>query len=109
MEGQMKMDDRNGIVFLTIVSKRNKREALLESLTKSGCHLINIMYGRSSIRKDYLLELLGMVEDEDKLVINMILSSDKTDQVFHLLNKKFQFNKPDTGIAFTIPVEMLSL
>lgn len=103
------MKEASNIVFLTIVSKQQKRDLLLDALTKAGGLLINVMYGRSSIRADYLKELFCMVEDEDKLVITLILSREQTDQIFELLNNKFHFNQPDTGIAFTVPVEMLSL
>lgn len=103
------MNEVNNIVFFIIVSKKQKKDALLDALTKAGGHLINVMYGRSSIRSDYLRELLCMVEDEDKLVITLILPREQTDQIFDLLNHKFHFNQPDTGIAFTVPVELLSL
>lgn len=103
------MSEASEIVFLTIVSKRQKKDELLEMLTKAGGHLIHVMYARSSIRNDCIKELFCMVEDEDKLMITLVLASEQVSQVFDLLNTKFNFNKPDTGIAFTTPVELLSL
>ena len=52
--------------------------------------------------------MFGLVPEENKVVITCLLPSEKSDALLDMLVEKFNFDKPNTGIAFTIPVEKLS-
>ena len=41
-------------------------------------------------------------------MITGLLSRGKLDPIFRMLVDQFDFDKPDTGIAFTMPIEKLS-
>lgn len=97
------------IEFLTLIAGRKHKAALLDALSEAGGHLINVVYGKGSLKAGYLRDMLGLVPEENKVVITCLLPCDKTEAVLDMLVKKFNFNKPNTGIAFTIPVEKLSL
>ncbi len=99
----------NGLVFLTLIAGRKQKEALLDALTEGGGRLVNIVYGRGTINAGYLKSILGMVPEENKVVITCLLPGEKSDAVLEMLIKKFNFDQPNTGIAFTIPVEGLSV
>ena len=103
------MNHLGGVVFLTVIAGRKQKSALLDALAEMGGRLVNIVYGRGTVDASYLKCILGMVPEEEKAVITCLLPGEKTDAVMEMLVKKFRFDKPNTGIAFTIAVEKLSV
>ena len=97
------------IAFLVIVAGRKQKNELLEILLKMECRIVNTLYGKSSIRAGHLVEMLGFVPEENKVVITCILKQEKVDGVMETLLGEFRFGKPNTGIAFTIPICGVSL
>ena len=97
------------IAFLVIVAGRKQKHALLEQLLQMECRIVNTLYGKSSIRAGHLVEMLGFVPEENKVVITCILKQEKVDGVMETLLGEFRFGKPNTGIAFTIPICGVSL
>ena len=53
--------------------------------------------------------MLGLMPEEKKIVITSLLTSAASKTVLKLLETDFDFDKPNTGIAFTVPVETVSL
>lgn len=96
------------IRFMTVIAGRKHKEALLDALFAHGGRLLNLVYGKGSVTSSYIKEMLGLVLEENKVIITCLIPGDKADDVFNMLAVKFHFDKPNTGIAFTIPVEKLS-
>jgi hypothetical protein len=96
------------IESLTLIAGRKQKDALLDALSESGGRLLRIVYGKGSAGINYLKDMLGFSPEENKVLITCLLPSDKTDAVLNMLIEKFHFDKPNTGIAFTVPVERLS-
>lgn len=96
------------ISFCVIIAERKQRDALLSSLLETGAHLTNTLYGRGTVEASYLQNVLGLVPEEHKVIIICILPAGKTGAVTNMLIEKFQFDQPNTGIAFTIPIDNLS-
>lgn len=96
------------IVYMVIIVGRNQTPKLLEAITEHGGRVINSIYGKGSVKASYLQSVLGLVPEENKTVITCLLVKENSDAMFDMLIDKFDFNKPNTGIAFTIPVEELS-
>lgn len=94
---------------MTLIAGRKHKSALLDAIAKAGGHLINVVYGQGSAESSYLTDMFGFVPEVDKVVITCLLSGDKADAALDMLVEKFHFDKPNTGIAFTTPVEMLSV
>ncbi|NLL78033.1 MAG: hypothetical protein GX235_12460 [Clostridiales bacterium] len=92
--------------FFTIIAGRKLKDSLIESLSEEGGRLITVMYGKGSVKSDYLRDMFGLVPEENKVVITCLLPLQKTDAVSDMLVKKFHFDKPNTGIAFTIPINL---
>lgn len=105
----MSNDVSCGIEFLTLIAERKHKETLLNALSNEGAKLINVVYGRGSVKKSSsLMDVLGFVPEEHKVLITCLIPCKKTDTVFDMLIRDFKFDKPNTGMAFTVPVEMLS-
>ena len=96
------------VVQLMLIAGRNHYDALLSAMPEKGARVINTIYGKGSVKASYLMDAFGLVPEENKVVISCLIPSDKLDAMFAMLDEQFHFNKPNTGIAFTIPVEKLS-
>lgn len=96
------------LVYLSLIAERKMKTALLDAMSESGGRIMHSMYGRGSVRASQLREVFGLVVEENKVLITCLLSREKADIVLQMLVDKFDFNKPNTGVAFTIPVDRLS-
>jgi len=96
------------IFHMVIIAGRKQKEPLLKSLSNSGGHFINLYYGRGSVKAAFLMNAFGLVAEENKVMITCLLSRREADEVFSVLISEFHFDKPNTGIAYTLPVEKLS-
>ena len=96
------------ILFLTLIAGRKQKDALLTALSQSGTRLISALYGKGSVKSSYLKNVFGLIPEENKVVITCVLTQVKADAVMKILIEKFRFDKPNTGIAFTIPIDSLS-
>jgi len=96
------------IDFLMVISGRKQKEEILVSMSENGGRVLNIMYGKGSVKAGNLMDALGFVPEENKVVITCLLQKKKSGEMLKMLTDKFNFDKPNTGIAFTIPVDKLS-
>ena len=99
---------KGNVSFLMIIAGRKKKEEISASLCEEGAHCLHVSYGKGSVKSSYILDVLGLVYEENKAVITCLLKNDRLDSVFNMLNEKYDFDKPNTGIAFTIPVESIA-
>ena len=101
----MKSED---IVFLVIIAGRKQKDELLTELADVGVHLAHTVFGKGTVKANYLENLLGLIPEENKVIITCVLATEKSDATMDILAEKFNFNKPNTGIAFTVPIDRLS-
>lgn len=98
-----------GVDFLTLITSRNKNEELLKFLLDSGCHLIDVVYAKGTVQSGYFKDMLGLVPDEKKIMITCLVAGNLSDKILDQLVEQFNFDKPNTGIAYVVPVDRLSL
>ena len=96
------------IVFFTIIVDRKKKDDIVSLLMKSGARVINTVYGKGSVKAGMMKNVFGFVPEENKIIATCLLLGEKSDALIDTLNKDFNFDKPNTGIAFSIPIEGLS-
>lgn len=106
---EIKTEARFNIDFLTIITGRKHKEAILKLLLDSGCRLIDVVYAKGSVQTGYFRDMLGLVPEEKKVMITCFITSNLSGQLLDRLVEKFKFDEPNTGIAFTIPVEKVSV
>ena len=104
----MKNENMERIVMMTIVVEKKQKDALLSMLLESGIHLVNTVYGKSTFGAGYLANTLALVPEKNRVVITCVSTYLKTEAIFKLLVEKFNFDKPHTGIAFTVPITRVS-
>ena len=102
-------ESNNSIEFLTIIVGRKCKDEILALLIESKCHLINVVYAKGSVQTGYFKDMLGLVPEEKKVMITCIVTSDMSGKLLDQLVVKLKFDKPNTGIAFIVPVDKLSV
>ena len=103
------MESDYSIDYLTVIAARKHKDDVLKLLVNSGCHLIDVVYAKGSVQSGYFKDMLGLLPDEKKVLITCILTSNLTPQLLEQLVTKLNFNKPNTGIAFVVPVDKMSV
>ena len=104
----MKSDDTENVVFLIVIANRKHKDAILAAMLETGIHLINTTYAKGTVKATILQAALGLAPEENKAFITCVSTCKKADAIMATLIEKFDFDKPNTGIAFTIPVAQLS-
>lgn len=98
-----------GVDYLTLIVGRNQKEEILKLLLGSGCHLIDVVYAKGSVQYGYFKDMLGLVPEEKKVMITCLVAGDKSNLLLEQLVSQFHFDKPNTGIAFVVPVDRISV
>lgn len=105
----MSGDKRKNIVYLILIAGRKLQSSLLDFLSDEDAKVVHILYGKGAASaKPSLVEAFGFTPEENKVIITCVLTREKADNVLGLLVRKYNFDKPNTGIAFTINVDGLS-
>lgn len=99
----------HGIDFLTLIASRKYKEDILKLLLDSECHLIDVVYAKGSVKNGYFKDMLGLVPEEKKVLITCLVADNLSSKLLDQLVTKFNFDKPNTGVAFVVPVDKLSL
>ncbi|MDR2112595.1 MAG: hypothetical protein LBQ62_05790 [Candidatus Accumulibacter sp.] len=98
----------NEIVLLAVIVERKRKDDLIAMLSEAGGQLINTMYGKGLVKAGYLREALGLVPEENRVIVTCLLPSEESAPMLDALIEKFGLDKPHAGAAFTVPVEKLS-
>lgn len=98
-----------GIDFLTLIAGRKYKDEILKLLLNSECHLIDVVYAKGSVKTGYFKDMLGLVPEEKKVLITCLIANNLSAKLLDQLVTKFNFDNPNTGVAFVVPVDKLSL
>lgn len=96
------------LVTWMLIIGRKQKDAMLSTLLQEGAFLSNIIYGKGTVEASYLQNVLGLVPEENKVMIMCMLPDNKTEMINKILVDKFKFDQPNTGIAITIPIDNVS-
>lgn len=103
------IESKNFVEYVTIIAAREYKDEISKLLIELKCHLINVVYAKGSVKASYFTDMLGLVPEEKKIMISCIVTSDVAEKLLEQLVSKLHFNRPNTGVAFTIPVDRLSV
>lgn len=101
-------DEDSGISFLILITGRKHKDKLLAQLSNHGAHIVNTLYGKGTGGMGYAMNMFGFVTEEAKVVITCLIAGNRLPGMMDILTDKFKFKDPNTGIAFTVPVDKLS-
>jgi hypothetical protein len=92
--------------LLIIIVNGGKGSKILEFVHKKGINKAICFLGKGTI-KNGLLQLIEM-DEVNKEIIMLIVSSDMEAEILEQLNIKFHFQRPNHGIAFAMPIARIS-
>lgn len=95
-----------GYTALCLIVNESYGSRVLKEAKKLGIVGGTVFYGEGTVRSS-LLNMLGLEEVRREVVFLLTTSEKATEAIDHLDNK-FQLDKPNHGIAFTVPLSHLS-
>ena len=104
----MKNEEKQKIIFLILIVGRKDKDDILSALTEHGVRLINVLYGKGTVQAGYLQNILGLVPEKNKALITCVMTSERSNSVLEMLVERFDFDSPNTGVAFTMPIDKVS-
>lgn len=94
--------------YLVIISPKKKKNIFLDLLNQHGVHTVNTVYGHGSMNPSVLVAAFGLEAEQGKVLLSCLLPTEKAKKVIEILYKDYHFDKPNTGIAFSVAVEGLA-
>ncbi len=93
--------------YFVIIGKTKLREKFLALLLANGAHSIDTIYGRGSVGKSILAQAFGLDSEHKKVIISCLLPTENAKIVIDRLCADFNFDKANTGVAFSVPIQKL--
>lgn len=98
----------NSLQYFVVIAEQKKKEKFLSLLTDYGARAIETVYGRGSMCPSVIAAAFGFEAEQGKVLISCLLKSETVKELIDVLYNEYNFNKPNTGIAFGISVEGLA-
>lgn len=98
----------NSLQYFVIIAEKKKKDKFLSLLDEYGAHGIEAVYGRGSMSPSAIAAAFGFESEQGKVLISCLLKSQTAKEVLEVLYNEYNFDKPNTGIAFGIAVEGLA-
>ena len=98
----------NQLQYFVIIGNTKLRKQFSALLKENGAHSIETIYGRGSVGKSILAQAFGLDSSQKRAIISCLLVAENAKKVIDVLYKEYKFNKANTGIAFSVPIEKLS-
>ena len=98
----------NRLQYFVIIVEQKKKNKFLSLLGDYGASAIKIVYGHSSMSPSTIAATFGFEAEQSKVIIFSLLKFEKAKELIDVLFKEYKFNKPNTGIAFSVSVEGLA-
>lgn len=104
----MSEERTNGLQYFVIIAEKKKKEKFLALLGEYGAHGIETVYGHGSMSPNAIAAAFGFEAEQSKVLISCLLKSEAAKKLLGVLYEEYRFDKPNTGIAFGIPVDGLA-
>jgi len=97
----------NSLQYFVIIAAQKKKDKFLSLLGEYGAKQIDTVYGHGSMSPSALAAAFGFDAEQGRVVISSLVKTEKAKELIDVLYKDYHFDKPNTGIAFSISVEGL--
>lgn len=97
----------NKLQHFVIIGKPKLKEKFCLLLKENGGHSIDIIYARGSVSKSILAQAFGFDAEQKRAIISCLIPTKNASNIIQILYNDYNFNKPNTGVAFSVPVEGL--
>lgn len=94
--------------YYVIICNQKNKDKYISLLKDMGAHGINVIYGKGSAKAGLITQAFGLDTEEHKAVVSSLISKEAAIKLTELLYNDYGFSKPNTGIAFSFPIEGLT-
>ncbi|MBQ9083153.1 MAG: hypothetical protein IJY28_06615 [Clostridia bacterium] len=98
----------NGIQYFVLIADQKKKSKFLALLGEHGARSIDTVYAHGSMSPSAIAAAFGFEAEQNKVMISCLLKTENAKRLMEILYTDYKFNKPNTGIAFSIAVEGLA-
>jgi len=98
----------NSLQYFVIIAEQKKKNKFIDLLNEYGARVIETVYGRGSMSPSAISAAFGFEAEAGKVLITCLVKYETARKLLGILYNDYNFYKPNTGIAFGIPVEGLS-
>lgn len=95
----------NSLQYFVVIAEQRKKDKFLSLLSEYGARAIETVYAHGSMSPSVIAAAFGFEAEQGKALISCLLKSEKARELIDVLYNEYDFSKPNTGIAFGIPVE----
>ncbi len=99
--------NNNRLQYFVLICNPKHKSKLLTLLQDNGARSTNTVSAKGSAPQSAILQAFGLEATNKKFIITTLLPYDVAISLVDILKNKYNFDKPNTGIAFTVPVEGL--
>lgn len=97
-----------GLQYFVIIAEQKKKNKFLSLLNDHGARVVDTVYGRGSMSPSAIAAAFGFEAEQGKVLISCLVKQESAEELINILYNDYKFSKPNTGIAFGIPVEGLA-
>ena len=98
----------NGLQYFVIIAEQKKKKKFLSLLDEYDARGIETVYAHGSMSPGAIAAAFGFEAQQSKVMISCLLKDGKAKELMDVLYEEYRFNKPNTGIAFSIAVDGLA-
>ena len=98
----------HGVQYFVIIADQKKKNKFLTLLGDHGARGLEVVYAHGSMSPSAIAAAFGFEAEQSKVMITCLIKTESARQLISILYKDYNFDKPNTGIAFCIPVEGLA-
>ena len=95
----------NGLQYVVIIAEQKMKKKFLTLIDEFGARGIETVYAHGSMSPSAAAAAFGFESVQNKVMISCLLKNEKAKELIDVLYTKYHFNKPNTGIAFSVAVE----
>ena len=94
--------------YFVLITEQKKKNKFVSLLSDHGAKMVQTVYGHGSMSPSAIFAAFGFEAEAGKVVITCLLKTETAKELITTLYNDYNFKKPNTGIAFGIPVEGLA-
>ena len=98
----------NNVQYVMLIADQKKKKKFLSLLSDYDARGIEIVYGHGSMSPSALAAAFGFEAEQGKVLISCLMKADNARALMEVLYKDYNFDRANTGIAFSITVEGLT-
>lgn len=96
------------VQYLVIIADQKNKDKFIGLISEFGGIATDTVYGHGSMSQSALAAAFGFESEQSKAVLSCLIRTDSARELIDTLKKEYRFDEPNTGIAFTVPVEGLA-